>query len=603
MLYPQNNRCRTVLDLSGFWEIRTDPDGVGIEKEWENGFIADAYIGIPGSWNEQLSELGLMNYVGAMWYQTRFHIPEVLSHRSFYLRFGSADFHAQVWVNGKFAGKHLGGYLPFEFDITSLVERDQENVLVVCVDNTLSHDTIPQGVTVEDYVTFQKKREQSYPPTAFDFFPYGGIHRPVKLVSLHELHLRDVRIETSIHGAEGRVEFESDCSRISDTAQIEVSLWDNNQRIGKQTNSLEQPTIRGEFAVPDCRFWSHEKPHLYKMHFELFGNNALVDEYQLEVGVREIQVRDTELLLNGKPVFLKGFGKHEDFPVLGKGLSFPLIIKDFQLMKWIGANSFRTSHYPYAEEIMQMADRLGFLVIDEVPAVSLNFKHVTDKTLENHRKSLSELITRDRNHPSVICWSVANEPGIWGEEEAVSKKADIYWREIFHHVKTLDSTRPATLPACAEVKDRDPSFRYVDFISLNRYWGWYDIPGEIEKAGEYLQSELEALYEKYRKPIFVSEFGADTIEGKHATYPQLYTEEYQIELIQKYFEVIESLPFTIGEHIWNFADFRTAQHHRRVILNRKGVFNRQREPKSVAFTIRKHWIHEDTTREVYKIGR
>jgi len=228
-------------------------------------------------------------------------------------------------------------------------------------------------------------------------------------------------------------------------------------------------------------------------------------------------------------------------------------------------------------------------VIDEVPAVSLNFRFVTDKTLESHKRVLSELIARDRNHPSVIAWSIANEPGIWGEEEAVSEKARTYWQEVYGLAKSLDPSRPVTLPTCTVWGERDLGFTFCDFISVNRYWGWYELPGDLAKAEEVLRGELENLWQKYRKPILVSEFGADTIEGLHATYPQLFTEEYQESLVQTYFRVIESLPFTVGEHIWNFADFRTAQHHRRVVLNKKGVFTRLRDPKTVAFFIRDHW--------------
>ncbi|NOQ98172.1 MAG: hypothetical protein GQ561_08415 [Calditrichae bacterium] len=153
----------------------------------------------------------------------------------------------------------------------------------------------------------------------------------------------------------------------------------------------------------------------------------------------------------------------------------------------------------------------------------------------------------------------------------------------------MDASRPITLPACAKWGLDDLSYKYSDFISINRYWGWYEIPGDIKKAGIMLEKELNQLFVKYHKPIMLTEFGADTVEGLHATYPQMFTEEYQTELTLRYFEIIEKLPFTIGEHIWNFADFRTAQHFRRVVLNKKGIFNRQRDPKSAAFAIRKHW--------------
>ncbi|MFQ5677232.1 MAG: glycoside hydrolase family 2 TIM barrel-domain containing protein, partial [bacterium] len=185
--------------------------------------------------------------------------------------------------------------------------------------------------------------------------------------------------------------------------------------------------------------------------------------------------------------------------------------------------------------------------------------------------------------------SIANEPGIWGEQEALSPKAETYWKTLYNFVKQLDASRPVTMPTCSIWDDRDLGYQFCDFISINRYWGWYEIPGDIDKAAIKLKAELENLHKKYRKPIFVSELGADTIEGEHATYPQMFTEEYQVQLIQKYFEVIESLKYTVGEHIWNFADFRTAQHFRRVVLNKKGVFNRERQPKSAAFSVRKHW--------------
>ncbi len=581
-----------MLDLSGLWEMRKDPDDSGEEEGWINGFESETYIGVPGSWNEQLAEMGMMNYVGSVWYKLSFWIPDYLLNKKLFIRFGSVDFHAKVWVNGAFAGEHNGGYLPFEFNITSHIKKREKNILVVRANNELTHDTIPQGVTIEDYEKFGRNRDQTYPTTVFDFFAYGGIQRPVKIIALNKFHLNNIKVGTKLDGSTGKINLEAECSNTSHTAIVEISLYANNKKLKKLTGSLDNEIMKKELFIPNCHVWSSDDPFLYELQFELFDEGELIDEYYLEVGVREVEIEGSKLLLNGKPIFLKGFGKHEDFAVLGKGLSYPLIIKDFELMKWIGANSFRTSHYPYAEEVMQMADRLGFLVIDEVPAVSLNFRHVTPKTLENHKNSISELISRDRNHPSVICWSLANEPGIWGEDEAGSDKAESYWEDIFKFTRNLDSSRPLILPACIEWKDKDLSFKFSDIISINRYWGWYDVPTDVDKVEEFLKTELITLFKKYNKPVFISEFGADTIEGEHATFPQLFTEEYQTMLIIKYFEVIESLPFTIGEHIWNFADFRTAQHHRRVILNKKGIFNRQRDPKSAAFAIRKHWLEK-----------
>lgn len=589
MLYPQNNRCRTAVDLSGFWDLKIDAAERGLEEDWFNGITTDICVGVPGSWNEQLSEQELMNYIGTVWYQRHFTLPALWTGQKFLLRFGSVDHHATVWVNGRLAGEHHGGFLPFELEITDLVQTEGDNVLVVRVNNVLSHDTIPQGVTEDDFTAFNKEIDQTFPPTNFDFFPYGGIPRPVKLSALPHERITAIRVETSINDRTGHLKFAVAVSKEAPEAVIEAILWDGDHPVASYEDILDEVTCTGELQVPDCQFWSPATPHLYRLHLNLMAGDVLLDEYELEVGIREITVKGKELLLNGTPIFLQGFGKHEDFPVLGKGFSFPVVVKDFQLMKWIGANSFRTSHYPYADELMQLADRMGFLVIDEVPAVSLNLKYVTAQTQNQHKQTLTELIIRDRNHPSVIAWSVGNEAGIWGEPEAVTEKGIKYWEEIFQHAKGLDDSRPITLPTCAQTKDVDPAYLYSDFISVNRYWGWYKIPAKIDEAAEQLKSELEGLYSRYDKPILLSEFGADTIEGQHATFPQMFTEEYQSLLIEKYFEVIDSLPFLIGEHIWNFADFRTSQHHRRIIMNKKGVFNRQREPKLAAFVIRDRW--------------
>ena len=589
MLFPQTNRCRTIQDLNGFWQFRTDADDTGRKKNWHKGFDNGITVGVPASWNEQLAETGLMDYVGSVWYQRSFYIARHLQGKKIILRFDSADFSAEVWLNGKRVGTHQGGFLPFEFDISSLVDFEQSNLLVVCVDNRLNHDTIPQGISEKDYNEFGRPRDLSYPSTIFDFMAYGGLNRPVRLIYLSNYYIKDIKIETKISGTTGIVNYNTLFSQKLSGREVVISLFDGKECVASTSFKQDDKIIEGSFEIDNCRFWSPEDPKLYSIEIELFDNDEALDEYHLEIGVREISITEEQLLLNGKPIFLKGFGKHEDFPVLGKGLSYALIVKDFQLMKWLGANSFRTSHYPYSEELMQIADRLGFLVIDEVPAVSLNFRYVTDKTLENHKNSLNEMIARDRNHPSVIAWSIANEPGIWGEEEAASEKAKQYWSEIYNYTKKLDSSRPLTLPACAYWKENDISYQYSDFISINRYWGWYEIPGDIKKAGRKLKEELQLLFRLNHKPILVSEFGADTVEGMHSTYPQMFTEEYQSDLIEEYFKIIRLFPFTIGEHIWNFADFRTAQHHRRVVFNKKGVFTRQREPKSAAFMIKKFW--------------
>lgn len=318
-------------------------------------------------------------------------------------------------------------------------------------------------------------------------------------------------------------------------------------------------------------------------------DNVIIDEYTQEFGIREVKVEGNKLLLNNKSIFLKGFGKHEDFPILGKGLSLPLIVKDFSLLKWINANSFRTSHYPYAEEWLDYADREGILVIDEVPAVSLDFRKTTEQTLTNHKVFLQRLIDRDFNHPCVIMWATGNEPNLVGEESYYNGSGDKYWGEIYNYTKSLDSSRPITIPNCERAGIDDPVFNHSDVISLNRYYGWYENPGNLEIGLNRMEEEMDIIAEKYKKPIIVSEFGADTVSGLHSITDQMFTEEYQSKLLELYCKLIESKDYTVGEHVWNFADFKTPQHFRRVVNNLKGVFTRTRDPKQAAFTLKRIW--------------
>ncbi len=342
-------------------------------------------------------------------------------------------------------------------------------------------------------------------------------------------------------------------------------------------------------TISNCRYWSHLDPYLYKIEIKITDENEIVDQYNLKIGIREVKVEGNKFLLNGEEVYFKGFGKHEDFWVVGKGLFLPLLVKDFGMMKWINANSFRTSHYPYAEEIMQYADEKGFLVIDEVPAVSLDLRVSNKNTLKNHKDFLRKLIERDYNHPSVVMWAAGNEPNLVGAKEYYDGRAYDYWKEIFDYTKTLDKTRPVTVPNCQRAGIDDPVFEFSDVLTINRYYGWYEHPGKLDKALVYLEKEMDAIYEKYKKPIMMTEFGADTVTGMHSVSDQMFSEEYQTKLISMYIELFRKKDYVIGEHIWNFADFRTPMHFRRVLLNLKGVFTRDRQPKSVAFKLKEIW--------------
>jgi beta-glucuronidase len=318
----------------------------------------------------------------------------------------------------------------------------------------------------------------------------------------------------------------------------------------------------------------------------------------MKVGVRTVRVDGERLLVNEQPVFLTGFGKHEDFPIHGKGLDLPVLVRDFELLRWIGANSFRTSHYPYAEEALQLADEYGFLVIAETPAVSLVFSDPSEVIEARYRQleqDLHEMIRRDKNHPCIILWSLANEPipkPFHTTDPAPAGAVETgarFFSRLFAAARQLDSTRPVAL---VSVQGGPPEWvGQGDVICANSYNGWYVHSGRLDELPEVIAREVEALHARHGpKPVIFTEFGADALAGDHAHPPEMWSEEYQAELIATYWSVLRKHPYVVGTHPWAFADFKTPQSLTRVGgVNQKGVFTRDRRPKLAAHRLRELW--------------
>jgi beta-glucuronidase len=327
-----------------------------------------------------------------------------------------------------------------------------------------------------------------------------------------------------------------------------------------------------------------------------FGETT-VDHYRLDFGFRTVRVEGASILLNGEPVFLKGFGRHEDLAVIGKGMNLPFMVKDFNLMRWIGANSFRTAHYPYSEEQMRMADRQGLLVINEAAANTISMCAVNcdadakQRLLDLHIRHGRELVERDYNHACVIGWSMGNECEMYGHFEP-----DGYFTKVLRGVKPLDQSRPFTFVSMAasflhEIETMDAE--EFDFIAYNAYPGWYFENGRPQSVKVWLDAQFKQLWEVFKKPILLAEFGADALPGLHDEYNLMWTEEYQSELVREFLEFANECPHCCGAHIWNFADFKVGQHTGRIVLNWKGVFTRDRHPKMTAHKVRQMWTgHE-----------
>lgn len=232
---------------------------------------------------------------------------------------------------------------------------------------------------------------------------------------------------------------------------------------------------------------------------------------------------------------------------------------------------------------MDLADRLGFLVIDETPAVGLFFsKNGREKRLDLCQQMTREMIARDKNHPCVIAWSLANEP------HSARPEAKPFFHTLYKLAKELDSSRPVTL--VSHMGAQEDSFEFLDFMCLNRYFGWYSQSGQIDEGARLLSDELDRLYEQFRKPLVLTEFGADTLPGWHALPAEMFSEEYQVEFLRRTIEVLESKPFVVGQHVWNLCDFKTSQGITRAGgINYKGVFTRDRRPKMAAHFLRETW--------------
>jgi beta-glucuronidase len=587
LLHPRQNQFRNVLDLSGLWQFQVDPKEEGEANGWSKALPAPRPVAVPSSWNDLFDDA--RDYLGLAWYRTEAWAPAGWRGQRVFLRVGSANYAAKAWVNGQVAAEHLGGHLPFVADVTDRLAWDRPNVIAISVENKQLLDRVPPapgpgGGGVAGVLG-------GFPLTTYDFFPYAGLHRPVLLYSVPATHIDDVTVVPAIEGTDGVVKV---------TVAVTGGYGGKGKaRLGEAEADLSfrAGSAEGTLRVPSARLWGPKDPHLYPLTVTLTEGEKATDAYTLDVGIRTVEVRGDRILLNGRPVMLTGFGMHEDFPVHGRGLDLPVWVRNYELLRWAGANSYRTSHYPYAEEAMHLADRLGVLVINEIPAVGLNFEdpeEATAKRLAQCKHQIRELIARDKNHPSTVMWSVANEPmggpllGTGPPVPSAVEAGTKFFREMHAEAKRLDPTRPVTLVG---VQGGPTEWHGLfDVVAVNRYYGWYVLGGRLDEAARALAKELDALHKAFGKPIVIAEFGTDTLPGVHNTAAEMWTEEYQVEYLRRYLDVAAGRPFVAGLHVWNFADFKTGQGTSRAGgMNFKGVFTRDRRPKMAAHFLRARW--------------
>lgn len=590
MLYPRVNEKRSVIDLNGVWSFCLD-DGTH-DGNIDEGFINEnkENIAVPASYNDQKDELKYREHCGWAYYERTFSVPDVYRNERLVLRFDAVTHYAKVYLNSVLIAEHKGGFLPFEAEITEAVKWNQDNLLQVAVDNMVNHSTLPVGnedgtaffgsdnagvPSVEAAKRWRKKRNLPN----FDFFNYAGINRNVRIYTTKKDYINDITIVPSISGSDGIVRYEIEACG---NGEVFVQITDREKKtVG------EAKGCKGEIRIKNARLWNPypEDPYLYTMTVTFAE-----DKYSQRFGIRSVEVKGSRFLINGKDFYFKGFGKHEDGAVFGRGFNLPYDVKDMSLIKWMNANSFRTSHYPYAEEMYDLADEEGIVIIDETPAVGIGAGTDADpyKTFnirEHHESVIRDLIARDKNHPSVVMWSMANEP----DTEHWPTSAKEYWMSLYEFTHSLDpQDRPVTFVCCQNNYEADLSTREMDVICINRYYGWYNLSGDMDAACYALNLELD-FWQGINKPLIMTEYGADTLNGYHLTAPEMFSEEFQVMYYDRINSEFDKRSFIVGEHPWNFADFNTIQGVYRADGNRKGLLTRDRRPKMGAHYFKNRW--------------
>ncbi len=629
LLYPCITATRMKLSLDGMWKFVFDPDKSGEEKVFDKGLPEFEMMPVPGSFADLYTDKKKKNYCGDFWYETDFVMPALGGGdkiRRVLLRFGSVTHRAVVFMNGQRIGDHEGGFLPFVLDVTDFVYPGI-NRLSVKANNELNEESLPCG-------TVKKNKDGSLSAKPyFDFFNYSGIQRSVELLFVPETSIEDYSYVTELSDGSAKIDLKVKIRKqdSSDYANVYVKLIDETGKVAAEENLRPEWNLCSgvseaqnnvgvcddvqEFDITEYTaclsvgnpiLWNVRDAHLYDIIIRVTDKaGKLLDEYSDRIGLRTVEVKDKEILINGKPVYLKGYGKHEDFNILGRTFNYSIAKRDFECMKWNGANCFRTSHYPYADEWYRMADEEGFLIIDEVPAVGMmrsthNFVDAgtgkytyffetptVPKLKKNHLQQVREMITRDKNHPSVIAFSLFNEP------ETTSDYAYDYFSEIFEEARKLDPERRPLTGALEKNSSPEKCKCYplLDFISLNRYYGWYISGGEdFDEAEGKFRDELDRWKALgVNKPFIMTEFGTDTLAGNHSLPGTMWSEEYQNDYYEMNFRVLDDYDFIQGELVWNFADFATSEGIFRVGGNKKGIFTRDRQPKSAAFVLKKRW--------------
>ena len=557
-----NGKWHYIVDVQeeGYYDYRMNPTQNGFfrnakpqrpEDLIEYDFDKAEEMPVPSDWNTR--DERLFFYEGTVWFYRKFNVEKsaLKEGRRKLLYFGAVNYDAHVYVNGRHMGHHIGGFTPFNFDITDQL-KEGENFVIVKVDN--------------------KRHAEDVPTQIFDWWNYGGITRDVLLVDVPATYVENYSLQ--LLSLEGRqLGFTVKLNKAE--AGQQVTLRIPELKLEKNITTSDNGTAT-TFMKAKPQLWCPNNPKLYKVEITMNGE-TLTDE----IGFRKIETRGKQILLNGEPIFLKGISIHEEKPYGGGRAN---CTEDAHtLLSWakeLGCNFVRLAHYPHNEYAVREAERMGIMVWSEIPVYwTIAWKNFA--TYQNAEAQLHDMIARDHNRANVIIWSIANET-------PHSPERDQFLGRLATYARSQDSTRLISM--AMEVtgasnyhnKLQDNMNKYVDVVSFNQYIGWYRDVNDAPK----MTWEIP-----YNKPVIISEFGGGARAGLHGEKNQRWTEEFQENLYRENTAMLDKIDGLAGTTPWILKDFRSP---RRVLTgiqdyyNRKGLVSDQGE-KKLAFDVLKKW--------------
>ena len=565
-----NGEWNYIVDVQeeGYYDYRMKPTPWGFfrnakpqkpEDLIEYDFDKSPTMQIPSDWNTK--DERLFFYEGTVWFKRSFQAVPMEECRTL-LYFGAVNYDCRVWVNGQEVGHHVGGFTPFNFDISDLL-KEGENTVIVKVDN--------------------KRHAEDVPTQIFDWWNYGGITRDVMLVKVTPVYLEDYNVQLQKADAKAKMREISFSAKLNKAeAGHEVTLFIPELKLEQKLTTDAEGKVSGTMKVSAKKLtlWSPENPKRYQVQVTL-DNSTVADE----IGFRTIETRDKQILLNGQPIFLKGISIHNEKPNGGGRANTAEDART--LLSWakeLGCNFVRLAHYPHHEEMVREAEKMGILVWSEIP-VYWTIAWTNPATFANARQQLTDMISRDHNRANVIIWSIANET-------PHSAERDDFLGRLAQYARTLDDTRLISMAmevtGASNYVNRlnDNMNKYVDVVSFNEYVGWYRDVNDAPK----MTWEIP-----YNKPVIISEFGGGARYGYHGAQNQRWTEEFQENLYRENLAMLDKIDGLSGTTPWILKDFRSP---RRVLpgvqdyYNRKGLVSDKGEKKKAFFVLRDWYVQK-----------